>query len=68
MTAPNIYVHVEWMTKEKAETVLEQLGITMSMAVEMYLRQIVLQQGIPFEMKLPGTEMAAEKREKNTKK
>ncbi len=39
--------------KEQAEQVLAQLGIPMSNAVGMFLRQIVLQQGIPFEMKLP---------------
>lgn len=38
--------------KEQAEQVLEKLGIPMSNAVGMFLRQVVLQQGIPFEMKL----------------
>lgn len=32
---------------------LDRLGIPMSNAVGMFLRQIVLQRGIPFEMKLP---------------
>ena len=39
--------------KEQAEQVLDQLGISMSNAVGMFLRQIAIQQGIPFEMKLP---------------
>ena len=49
----NIYVRVEPEIKEQAENVLEQLGIPMSNAISVFLRQIVLQKGIPFEMKLP---------------
>ena len=40
----------------KAEQVIDRLGIPMSNAVGMFLRQIVLQRGIPFEMKLPAYE------------
>ena len=32
---------------------MEQLGISMATAMEIYLRQIALQRKIPFEMKLP---------------
>ena len=39
--------------KERAEQVLDRLGISMSNAVGMFLRQAVLQRGMPFEMKLP---------------
>ena len=42
--------------KDDAEQVLDRLGIPMSNAVGMFLRQIVLQRGIPFEMKLPAYE------------
>ena len=49
----NVFARVEPEIKEQAESVLEQLGIPMSNAVSMFLRQIVLQRGIPFEMKLP---------------
>jgi addiction module RelB/DinJ family antitoxin len=50
----SIYARVEPELKKQAERVLEQLEIPMSYAVSMFLKQIVLQQGIPFEMKLPG--------------
>ena len=49
----NVFARVEPEIKEQAEQVLDQLGIPMSNAVSMFLRQIVLQRGIPFEMKLP---------------
>lgn len=39
--------------KERAETVLQQLGIPMSTAVNMYLNQIALMGGIPFAVTLP---------------
>ena len=49
----NIFARVEPEIKEQAEQVLDRLGISMSNAVGMFLRQVVLQRGIPFEMKLP---------------
>lgn len=48
-----VFARVEPEVKEQAEEVLNELGIPMSNAVSMFLRQIVLQRGIPFEMKLP---------------
>lgn len=50
----NVFARVEPEIKEQAESVLDQLGIPMSNAVGMFLRQIVIQRGIPFEMKLPA--------------
>ncbi len=55
----NVFARVEPEIKEQAESVLDQLGIPMSNAVGMFLRQVVLQKGIPFEMKLPGTKPIA---------
>lgn len=49
----NVFARVEPEIKEQAEKVLDQLGIPMSNAVGMFLRQVVLQKGIPFEIKLP---------------
>ncbi len=51
----NVFARVEPEVKEQAEQVLERLGIPMSNAVGMFLRQVILQRGIPFEMKLPQT-------------
>jgi len=51
----NIYTRVDPDTKEQAETILNQLGIPMSNAIGMFLKQIVIQKGIPFEMKLPSS-------------
>lgn len=51
----NIFVRVEPQVKEQAEAVLDQLGIPMSNAVGMFLHQVVLQKGIPFEIKIPNS-------------
>ena len=39
--------------KSRAESVLSQLGIPMSTAIDMYLNQIALTGGIPFAVTLP---------------
>ena len=39
--------------KKEAEDVLRQLGIPMATAIDMYLRQISLTGGIPFNVALP---------------
>ena len=53
----NVFVCVEPEIKEQAERVLDQLGIPMSNAVGMFLKQVVLCQSIPFEMKQPKKEV-----------
>lgn len=50
----NVFVRVEPTVKEQAEKILNELGIPMSNAVGLFLRQVVLQRGIPFEIKLPA--------------
>lgn len=49
----NIFARVEPEIKEQAELVLDRLGIPMSNAIGLFLRQVILQRGIPFDMKLP---------------
>ena len=55
----NVYTRVDPETKAQAEAVLNQLGIPMSNAIGMFLKQVVLQQGIPFDMKLPTSKPVA---------
>lgn len=49
----NLYARIEPDVKEKAETILGALGIPASNAITMFYKQIILQNGIPFEIKLP---------------
>ncbi|WP_067517405.1 type II toxin-antitoxin system RelB/DinJ family antitoxin [Endozoicomonas ascidiicola] len=39
--------------KEQAEDILRKLGLTTSQAINLYFSQIVLQRGMPFEVRLP---------------
>lgn len=48
----NVFARVEPDVKEQAEVILTRLGIPMSNAIGMFLRQVVIQRGIPFEVKL----------------
>ena len=49
----NVFTRVDPETKEQAEAILNQLGIPMSNAIGMFLKQIVMQRGIPFDIKIP---------------
>jgi DNA-damage-inducible protein J len=51
----NLYIRVEPDVKESAEMILTQLGITMSNAVGMFLKQIILHHGLPFDITLPAS-------------
>lgn len=55
----NVFARVEPEIKEQAEQVLSQLGIPMSNAIGLFLRQIIMQRGIPFDMKLPARKPTA---------
>lgn len=46
-------LRVNPIVKRRAEDVLSRLGIPMSTAIDMYLNQISLTGGIPFEVTLP---------------
>ena len=49
----NLYARIEPEVKEQAETILSELGIPASSAINMFYKQVILQRGLPFEVKLP---------------
>jgi DNA-damage-inducible protein J len=49
-----IQARIDPKVKRQARDVLDKLGISMSEAIGVYIRQIVLRQAIPFELKLPN--------------
>lgn len=51
----NLYVRIEPDLKEQAEAILSALGIPASNAITMFYKQVVLQNGLPFAVKLPQT-------------
>jgi addiction module RelB/DinJ family antitoxin len=48
-----ITTRIEPELKAEVETVLDELGLTISQAILLYFKQIALQQGIPFQLQLP---------------
>ena len=53
----SVYTRVEPEIKEQVEQVLSRLGLPMANAINLFLHQIVLQKGIPFDLKLPQREL-----------
>jgi DNA-damage-inducible protein J len=49
-----IQVRTDEQTKTQAVKILKQLDLTLSQAVGLFLKQITLQKGIPFEVKIPN--------------
>ena len=48
-----INVRVQEETKREVDQILETLGINMSTAIDLYLNQIILNKGLPFQVKIP---------------
>ncbi|OQC09825.1 MAG: RelB antitoxin [Tenericutes bacterium ADurb.Bin087] len=54
----NINVRVNSTTKKETEAILNELGLSLSSAIDLYLAQIIKTRGIPFDIKLPNKENA----------
>ncbi len=59
-----INVRIDAETKTKAEDILKNFNLRISDAINIFLRQVVLEEGIPFEVKLPQYEKAYKALEK----
>ena len=49
-----VYARIDSGLKESAESILQQLGISPSSAIQMLYSQIVLTRGMPFDLHLPS--------------
>ncbi len=49
-----ITVQIKHEIKQEAESILQELGISVSSAYEMFYRQIIANRGIPFEVNIPN--------------
>lgn len=50
----NVNVRVEQDVKEKAEAILTKLGVSASSFINMTYRQVILRNGIPFDVTIPA--------------
>ncbi len=55
-----VHVRVNSDLKANVETILNDLGVTLSYAINMYLKQIESKRGIPFDVVLPSEERSKE--------
>jgi DNA-damage-inducible protein J len=49
-------IRVEDSTYQQAKEILSQMGMTYSQAISVFNSMIVLNRGIPFDLKLPSTD------------
>ena len=49
----NVTARIQPEIKEQAEAILSQLGIPVSVFIDMAYRQVILRDGIPFPLDLP---------------
>ncbi len=51
-----ITTRIEPEVKQEAEAILAQLGLTMSQAMTLYIKQLILRRGLPFSVDIPNQE------------
>ena len=49
----NLNIRIEPEIKKQAEETLDYLGLTMAEAIKLFLKQVILTDSIPFEIKKP---------------
>lgn len=49
----NVNVRIQSHIKQQAEEILETIGISRAAAIDMFYRQIILNNGIPFPLTIP---------------
>lgn len=51
-----LHIRVDDQTKAEASEALSAMGLSMSEAVRLFLRRVVVEQAFPLELKVPNTE------------
>lgn len=53
----NLNIRMKPEIKNGAEVILKKLGITPSNAIDMFYRQIILNNGLPFDVRIPNSKL-----------
>ena len=53
MKTANVNVRIQEDIKGRAEQILETIGVSRATAIDMFYRQIILHNGIPFQVSIP---------------
>ena len=59
LKSTDVRSRVEPALKESAADVLAQCGLTLSDGIRLFLKQVVAQRGLPFDVKIPNTKTIA---------
>lgn len=54
MKTATVRARIEPQLKQDVEFVLNELGLSFSEAIELFLRQVKLNRGIPFDIRIPN--------------
>lgn len=57
MKSEVIHARVQSDIKQQSDDILKSIGITLSQAVDLFLRQVVLKKGIPFKLDSEAKEL-----------
>lgn len=55
-TAPTTTIRIDPEVKEQANEVFEELGLSLSAAVNVFLKAVIREGGMPFDMRVAGKE------------
>lgn len=59
MSMTNLNIRVDSEVKKEAEQVFEELGLNMSSAVNIFLKTVIRENGIPFSLNLESAQTVA---------
>lgn len=62
----NVLARVEPDVKQQAEEIMSQLGIPVSVVINMLYKQIIMKKGIPFSLSLQSTPVTLDEMDKVT--
>lgn len=54
MKTASVNVRIQENIKEEAEKILSQIGLSRAVAIDLFYRQIIMNNGIPFSLTVPN--------------
>ena len=57
MKTASVNVRIQENIKEQAEKILSQIGLSRAVAIDLFYRQIIMNNGIPFSLTVPQKQL-----------
>ena len=54
-----VHSRIDEDVKEKASFILDQIGLSVSDAIRLFLKQVIMKKGLPFAVRIPNTRTIA---------